>query len=100
MAKYPRSRRLRKKLHLVEFKELGFYVESELKVSTPISIAGLFGGHLPVLRRSDFFRLNSLCDDPSEIILGTIQIGLHAGAVNLDVTESNEHFGRFLGAFH
>lgn len=31
MAKYPRSRRLRKKLHLDEFKELGFYVEIEFK---------------------------------------------------------------------
>lgn len=32
MAKYPRSRRLRKKLHLDEFKELGFYVKTKLKV--------------------------------------------------------------------
>jgi uncharacterized protein YggL (DUF469 family) len=31
MAKYPRSRRLRKKLHLDEFQELGFDVETELK---------------------------------------------------------------------
>jgi len=31
MAKYPRSRRLRKKLHLDEFQELGFDVEAELK---------------------------------------------------------------------
>lgn len=31
MAKHPRSRRLRKKLHLDEFKELGFDVEAELK---------------------------------------------------------------------
>lgn len=31
MAKYPRSRRLRKKLYLDEFKELGFYVETEFK---------------------------------------------------------------------
>lgn len=31
MAKYPRSRRLRKKLHLDEFQELGFDVEASLK---------------------------------------------------------------------
>ncbi|MGE5492158.1 MAG: YggL family protein [Actinomycetota bacterium] len=31
MAKYPRSRRLRKKLHLDEFQELGFDVEAVLK---------------------------------------------------------------------
>lgn len=31
MAKYPRSRRLRKKLHLDEFQELGFDVETVLK---------------------------------------------------------------------
>lgn len=31
MAKYSRSRRLRKKLHLDEFQELGFDVETELK---------------------------------------------------------------------
>lgn len=31
MAKYPRSRRLRKKLHLDEFQELGFDVEITLK---------------------------------------------------------------------
>lgn len=31
MAKYPRSRRLRKKLHLDEFQELGFDVETALK---------------------------------------------------------------------
>lgn len=31
MANYPRSRRLRKKLHLYEFQELGFDVEAELK---------------------------------------------------------------------
>lgn len=31
MAKYPRSRRLRKKLHLAEFQEWGFDVETVLK---------------------------------------------------------------------
>lgn len=31
MAKHPRSRRLRKKLHLDEFQELGFDIETELK---------------------------------------------------------------------